>query len=88
MLRAYQSWIKTGTPPTLNLLPIPANPDADTTKHWEMRYSDILTSIESGDPEQLRNWIIGDGSCGEWIPAQPGDTFGPTIEGVVLGNGQ
>ena len=85
MLHDYQQWQNTGIAPTLRPLPRPSNPDPLTADHWELRYIDIKESIESGDPEQLRDFLTGEGSCGEWIPAQPGDISGPTIEDVVLG---
>lgn len=34
-------------------------------------------------PEEIQPGL----ARGEWIPAQPGDVSGPTIKGVVLGNG-
>lgn len=50
-----------------------------------LKYSGIKKSVESRDPENLRDRLIGEGRCGEWIPAQPGDVSGPTIEDIVLG---
>ena len=85
MLYDYQQWQNTGIAPTLRPLPRPANPDPITAEDWELIYIDIKGSIESGDPEQLRDLLTGEGSCGEWIPAQPGDISGPTIEDIVLG---
>lgn len=87
MLRVYRQWTATGAAPSLKPLPILPNPDPATTAHWEMRYADISASAESGEPEQLRDWLTGDGSHGEWIPARPGDIFGPTIADIVLGAG-
>ena len=85
MLRVYQEWQRSGVPPKLQPLPHHANPDPITAESWELKYSGIKESADSGDPENLRDWLIGEGRCGEWIPAQPGDISGPTIEDVVLG---
>ena len=85
LLKDYQQWQQTGIAPTLKQLPKPTNPDPLTAEHWELSYLDIKESIESGDPEELRDFLTGEASCGEWIPAQPGDISGPTIEDVILG---
>ena len=85
LLKDYQQWQQTGIPPTLKPLPQPTNPDPLTAEHWELRYLAIKETIESGDPKQLRDFLTGNPSCGEWIPAQPGDISGPTIEDIVLG---
>ena len=85
LLKDYQQWQQAGIAPTLKPLPRPTNPDPLTAEHWELRYIDIKETIESGDPEELRDFLTGNPSCGEWIPAQPGDISGPTIEDVVLG---
>ena len=85
LLKDYQQWQQTGIAPTLKPLPRPTNPDPLTDEDWELSYLDIKESIESGDPEELRDLLTGNPSCGEWIPAQPGDISGPTIEDVILG---
>lgn len=85
LLKDYQQWQLTGIAPTLKPLPQPTNPDPLTTEGWELKYSGIKEGVDSGDPENLRDWLIGEGRCGEWIPAQPGDITGPTIEDIILG---
>jgi len=84
-LRVYQEWLRNGKPPALAPLPKPDHPQP-SYDYWKDDYARLQALVASGDPEQLRDkWLTGDGSCGQWIPAQPGHPRGPTIEDVVLG---
>lgn len=86
-LRVYQEWLRTGIQPTLAPLPMPDHPREPSHSLWKQDYARLVDLVRSGDPEQLRTrWLTGNGSCGQWIPAKPGDVSGPTIEDVVEGS--
>jgi hypothetical protein len=35
----------------------------------------------------LRQMLTGEGTCGTWVPARPGDVDGPTIAEIVAAGG-
>lgn len=80
---AYQSWMTSGVSPTLAPLPEPRSPREPSHSDWITAYERLEAHVTSGEPEQLRSWLTGTGSCGEWIPAAPGDASGPTIKDAV-----
>ena len=82
-LDVYQTWIDTGVRPDLAPLPMPDNPVDPSARLWESDYASLEARAESGDPANLRDWLTLEGSCGAWIPANPGDPNGPTIADVV-----
>ncbi len=84
--RVYQDWITTGAPPPLAPLPIPDNPVEPSNTVWEREYEALQARIASGEPQQLRFWLTAEGSCGQWIPANPGEPQGPTIGDVIEGS--
>ena len=76
----YQRWLTQGIRPELE--PVPAvgaekQPSYDDARVIHDRLESL---IASGDPSQLKATLVGQSSCGHWIPAQPGDVSGPTIE--------
>jgi hypothetical protein len=84
-LRVYEDWIGTGVAPDLNPLPVPARPREPSYSDWETTFADLEARLASGEIEQLRFWLTAEGSCGQWIPALPGDPSGPTIKDAVEG---
>lgn len=83
VLRVYEEWLKSGTPPELGPLPEPNSPRQPAMQNWNDAYLDLQERMASGDPDRLKEFLTGEGSCGEWIPATPGVGSGPTIEEVV-----
>lgn len=84
-LRAYQGWVSTGVAPSLGPLPKPIHPREPSFSANENQYARLAASLDSGELDQLRLSLTGEGSCGQWIPASPGDAAGPTIKDVVEG---
>jgi hypothetical protein len=79
LLRVYRTWVTTGAAPEPAPLPAPEDPRAD----WRTEFSHVLRAAGSGDPDQLRQALTGEGTCGSWIPATPGQPAGPTIEDAI-----
>ena len=71
--RVYEEWTTTGQVPKLEPIPSPANPEEPSNESVEDDYSSVKAAIESGEPQQLRQRLTAEGSCGQWIPAEPGD---------------
>lgn len=82
-LRVYQTWLATGQQPDLAPLPTVENPVEPSNAHWIEDFSRLDQLLDSGDPDRLRTWLTGKGSCGQWISAVPGDPGGPTIADVI-----
>lgn len=77
--RLYQSWKRTAKAPALPSFVTPSSPVEPA--NWGMKQfrSEVKSALDSGDPQNLVGLITGESSCGEWIPATPGDVNGPTI---------
>ncbi len=83
--RVYEDWITRGVAPDLGPLPAPVSPREPSYTDWKTSYAQLETRLDSGELEQLRFWLTAEGSCGRWIPANPGEASGPTIRDVVEG---
>jgi hypothetical protein len=83
VLDVYQSWTATGTAPS-DPLPIttPQHPAASFPAVVNA-YRFYDSEIASGDPSRLRNDLLNHSGCGVWVPANPGDSTGPTIADIV-----
>lgn len=81
----YDEWLATGVRPGLAPLPIPDNPEEPSNGDWATTYSALEERVKSGESDQLREWLTAEGSCGAWIPAEPGQADGPTIREAVEG---
>ncbi|GAB3089768.1 hypothetical protein [Nocardioides zeae] len=79
----YRTWVTTGAVPTLAALPEPTRPQQPSYADWQRMHDDLAALYASGDPAQVRGFLTGESSCGHWIPAEPGDVSGPTVEDVV-----
>ncbi|WP_203336264.1 hypothetical protein [Nocardioides limicola] len=81
---AYKSWLSSGVRPATPRVPTVAEPQEPSYSDW-LDLQDRLDGLfMSGDPAQVRDrFLTGAGSCGEWIPAVPGDVSGPTIEDEI-----
>lgn len=80
---AYRSWVTTGTAPEVpevDTASHPLEPGASAIEHAQTR---IEAAIASGEPAQLKETLVGEARCGEWIPAEPGRPDGPTIEDAL-----
>lgn len=82
---AYEAWKASGVRPPAPVFTPPSQPVGDMLADWNSYYSSLRQLIESGDAADLASDLTGDASCGNWIPARPGDTNGPTIGDVVRG---
>lgn len=78
-LRIYETWLTTGTPPEPTRPPVPDDPLEPGNAAIEQDYAMLENAIESGDPSVMKQRLTANGSCGQWVPATPGDTEGPTI---------
>ncbi|WP_431836137.1 hypothetical protein [Cellulomonas sp. Y8] len=80
---AYRSWVTTGAAPDAPTLPEATHPiePANTAIVQAQEY--IEAAIDSGEPAQLRDFLVGEATCGEWIPVEEGRPDGPTIEDAV-----
>lgn len=76
---AYESWLTTGVAPTPPPVSTPTQPVEPSNETTDRAQAYIEAGIASGDPAQLRDFLVGDARCGEWIPADPGDPSGDTI---------
>lgn len=81
----YEQWLTTGERPELAPLPVPENPEEPSNGDWDVTFKALQDRLKSGEPDQLREWLTAEGSCGAWIPATPGDADGPTIRDAIEG---
>ena len=81
--QAYQSWLTTGVVPAPPQLSDPAEPIEPSNAAVVQSARMISDALDSGDPGGLRHFLTGNGSCGQWIPAEPGDLKGQTIKAAV-----
>jgi len=79
MYRVYETWLTTGVAPEPSPIPQPHDPRAD----WNTQFGVLTDAARSGDIDRLRSVIIGEGTCGNWIPLHPGQPDGPTIEDAI-----
>lgn len=68
MLRAYEQLLTTGTAEPLPALPRPTNPESFSYDWWIRDHESMSTAVEGRDIDAVRQWIAGEGSCGEWVP--------------------
>jgi hypothetical protein len=85
-LHVYQKWMATGQPPTITPGPAPVHPLEPGNAAIVQDYASLSTAVRSGDPSELQVAPTGNGSCGQWVPATPGDTSGPTVARVAEGS--
>lgn len=79
----YASWRTTGEAPSWKPPPRPANPREPSNKDSNQFDQDVSKAFASGDPANVEKLIVGEGSCGAWIPAQANKPGGPTIEQAI-----
>lgn len=79
---AYQEWVTTGTAPTLAPGAVPDDPLA-WYEYEPANRERLKSAMSSGDPARLRPYLVEESSCGNWIPAKPGDVSGPTIREAI-----
>lgn len=82
-LRVYQGWIATGRPPSVTPGPVPTHPLEPGNTAIKQDYANLRAAVASGEPGTLQKELTGNGSCGQWVPAAPGDIDGPTIARVA-----
>lgn len=82
-LHVYQRWIATGQPPAIARGPVPAHPLEPGNAAIVRDYASLSAAVRSGETSELQTALTDNGSCGQWVPATPGDTSGPTIAQVV-----
>lgn len=82
-LVVYQEWVTTGQPP-------PELPEIATTAYRSEAFTNMSSMydlynnlVTAGNIDEFRFALTGDGTCGEWIPAEPSDINGKTIADAV-----
>lgn len=80
---AYRAWVTTGTTPDVPPLDAASNPLEPAATAIAQSQAYIEAAISSGEPDRLRDFLVGEARCGEWIPVEPGRPDGPTIEDAV-----
>lgn len=83
-LAVYQEWLKNGKAPAFPTQPMPTHP-AMWAEDEDRDIEGFRRDASSGDISVLRTDLTRADGCGDWIPAKPGDTAGPTIADVVRG---
>lgn len=84
-LRAFEEWRLTGTAPTLGPFPQPESPTEPSYTSNRTQYDAISDALDSGEIDRLVFVLTANGSCGQWIPANPGEPDGPTVQDLVEG---
>lgn len=82
-LRAYETWMTTGTSPGLPPAAQPAEPDPAVDSDKNLEREQLKPLFDNGDPASLRSWFGAEGSCGKWVPATPKDYSGKTVADVA-----
>lgn len=80
---AYQAWVTDGPPPAVPETSAPSRPLEPAHTAIEQTQTLIEDAIAAGDPGLLRDVLVGEARCGEWIPAKAGDRDGPMIAEAV-----
>lgn len=80
---AYRTWVVDGTTPDVPEPSRPTRPIEPAQAAIARSQTFIEDAIASGDPAQLRDFLVGEARCGEWIPVTAGDRDGPTIAEAV-----
>lgn len=80
----YTTWVTVGELPALPELSEPTEPiePGNEAIVSDRRY--IEDALASGEPDNLKGFLVGEGRCGEWIPADPENPDGPLIADEVL----
>lgn len=87
MLGYYDTWKTTGTQPTDFPRPsaLPTHPVPAVITQMYVDYRSYREASTEG-LARFKWMMLLDGSCGQWIPAKPGDHTGPTIADIVRGS--
>lgn len=80
---AYESWVTTGVAPQAPPVSTPTQPVEPSNETTDRAQAVIESAIASGEPSRLRDFLVGEARCGEWIPVDPGDPEGDTIADAV-----
>lgn len=80
---AYRSWVTTGTTPEVPVVDAVVHPLEPAAGAIEQSQAYIEDAIASGEPARLKDFLVGEARCGEWIPVEPGRPDGPTIEDAL-----
>lgn len=83
-LAAYQGWLATGVVPEPLVALVPSSPSPDYESFMGDQSTLVTTAIASGDPTQLRDYMLAGASCGSFV-ADPQDSGLRTIEDVLRG---
>lgn len=68
LLRAYEQLVTTGTADPLPPLSRPTNPESFSYDWWLEDHAAMSAAVRDRDVDAVRQWVAGEGSCGEWIP--------------------
>lgn len=83
-LDLYNTWVTVGELPALPELPVPTEPIEPGNEAIVSDRQHIEDALASGEPDNLKGFLVGEGRCGEWIPADPENPNGPLIADEVL----
>lgn len=70
---AYAAWTATGQAPPVPAVPEAATPIEPANSAIIRAQADIARALTQGDRAALRDVLVGDGRCGDWIPVDPDD---------------
>lgn len=70
LFHAYEQLVTTGAADPLPALARPTNPESLSYDWWIKDHAAMSTAVQDRDIDAIRQWIAGEGSCGEWIPVE------------------
>lgn len=79
---AYASWVATGQVPPVPAIPEVAAALEPANTAIVRAQADIAGAVEAGDPAALRDFLVGEARCGEWIPVDPEDPSATIADAV------
>lgn len=87
LYEAYQEWLRTGQRPALPAWDVPGTPEPGYLELAQPAERVMRDAYEAGDPAQVSAYLTAEGSCGTWVPAQPGDVNGLSIAKAIREDG-
>lgn len=79
---AYASWVATGQVPPVPAIPEVAAAIEPANTAIIRAQAQIAGSLRAGDRAALRDVLVGEARCGEWIPVDPEDPSATIADAV------